>query len=524
MQDGEIIAAAQEERFTRKKHDHRFPERAIAYCLQEAGIEPEQLDAVAFYDKPWVKFERLLETYLAFAPAGIRSFLKSMPLWLKEKLWMGELIANKTGFRGELIYPEHHQSHAASAFFPSPYQRAAILTVDGVGEWATATWGVGEGNRIRLEAELRFPHSLGLLYTAFTYYTGFKVNSGEYKVMGLAPYGEPRYVDLILSELMDLKEDGSFRLNQRYFNYCQGLTMTSEAFHELFGGPPRVPESEITQREMDLARSVQEVCEEVMLRMARHVKKQTGERYLVMAGGVALNCVANGKILRSGLFEDLWIQPAAGDAGGALGAALFAAHQLHDLPRRADGVRDAMKGAYLGPSWSGDEIEAWLRQRGPDAAHAQPQDQVPGVLPALRPELPGGGCGRVLRAGPPLALHADRRSRTPGAPPPDERARAFPVRHRQAQRAALGHPRGHARGLLRPCADGGQPRSLPLSSPDRSVQGENRLRRGRKHLVQRSRRADRLQPRGRLPVFHADGDGRAGVGGLSFGEGGPGGS
>ena len=378
VQDGEIIAAAQEERFTRKKHDHRFPERAIAYCLQEAGIEPEQLDAVAFYDKPWVKFERLLETYLAFAPAGIRSFLKSMPLWLKEKLWMGELIGNKTGFRGELIYPEHHQSHAASAFFPSPYQRAAILTVDGVGEWATATWGVGEGNSIRLEAELRFPHSLGLLYTAFTYYTGFKVNSGEYKVMGLAPYGEPRYVDLILSELMDLKEDGSFRLNQRYFNYCQGLTMTSEAFHELFGGPPRVPESEITQREMDLARSVQEVCEEVMLRMARHVKKQTGERYLVMAGGVALNCVANGKILRSGLFEDLWIQPAAGDAGGALGAALFAAHQLHDLPRRADGVRDAMKGAYLGPSWSGDEIEAWLRQRG-HPYRRYPVEEIPDV-------------------------------------------------------------------------------------------------------------------------------------------------
>ncbi len=361
VRDGEIVAAAQEERFTRKKHDHRFPESAIEYCLEAGGIAADDLDEVAFYDKPWLKFERLLETYLMFAPQGITSFLKAMPLWLKEKLWMGELISRRVGFDGDLIYPEHHQSHAASAFFPSPYTSAAILTMDGVGEWATASWGVGVGNKIDLRAELRFPHSLGLLYTAFTYYTGFRVNSGEYKVMGLAPYGVPKYKQLILDELMDLRQDGSFRLNQKYFNYCQGLTMTSPAFHELFGAPPRQLESELTQRDMDLARSVQEVCEEVMLRMARHVRDETGERNLVLAGGVALNCVGNGKILRSGIFDDIWIQPAAGDAGGALGAALFAAHQVHDAPRTVSGDgRDSQRGSYLGPSWSGDEVETWL--------------------------------------------------------------------------------------------------------------------------------------------------------------------
>ncbi len=379
VRGSDIVAAAQEERFTRKKHDHRFPTHAIEYCLKEAGLTTDDLDVVAFYDKPWNKFERLLETYLAFAPQGRTSFMKAMPLWLKEKLWMGELIAKETGFEGDILYPEHHQSHAASAFFPSPYESAAILTMDGVGEWATASWGVGSGNKIDLRAELKFPHSLGLLYTAFTYYTGFRVNSGEYKVMGLAPYGEPKYTGLIYDHLMDLREDGSFRLDQKYFNYCQGLTMTSEAFHELFGAPPREPESELTQREMDLARSVQDVAEEVMLRMARHVRKETGEKNLVLAGGVALNCVGNGKILRANIFDDIWIQPAAGDAGGALGAALFAAHQVHDEPRTVSGDgRGSQHGSFLGPAWSGDDIATWLdRREYPYKRYTH--DEVPGV-------------------------------------------------------------------------------------------------------------------------------------------------
>lgn len=365
MQDGRIVAAAQEERFTRKKHDHRFPVSAIRYCLEEAGLDPSELTHVAFYDKPFLKFERLLETYLSFAPSGLPSFLKSMPLWLKEKLWMGERIRKSLeGFEGEMFYPEHHQSHAASAFFPSPFAEAAILTMDGVGEWATASWGTGSGNNLDIRQELHFPHSLGLLYTAFTYYTGFRVNSGEYKVMGLAPYGEPRYVHVILDELMDLKEDGSFRLNMKYFNYCQGLTMTSRRFHDLFGGPPRKPEGELIQRDMDLAASVQAVAEEVMLRTARYVRRQTGIRHLCLAGGVALNCVANGKILREKIFDDIWIQPAAGDAGGALGAALLIWHQVLGKSREADGVNDTQTGSCLGPSWTDDEVAAWLDEKG----------------------------------------------------------------------------------------------------------------------------------------------------------------
>ncbi len=363
VRDGKIIAAAQEERFSRKKHDHRFPEHAIDYCLREGGIAADDIDYLTFYDKPWLKFERILETYLAYAPAGLPSFIRSMPLWVKEKLWMGDLLQKKTGFKGKLYYPEHHQSHAASAFYPSPFARAAILTIDGVGEWATASWGVGDGNKLGIDSELHFPHSLGLLYSAFTYYTGFKVNSGEYKVMGLAPYGRPKYVQLILDELMDLREDGSFRLNMKYFNYCQGLTMTSKAFDKLFGGPPRKPESELTQREMDLARSVQDVTEEVMLRMARHVRKETGEKNLCLAGGVALNCVANGKILREKIFEKMWIQPAAGDAGGALGAALFIWHHVLDNARAvAKDGRDSQHGSYLGPAYSSREIESWLQK------------------------------------------------------------------------------------------------------------------------------------------------------------------
>ena len=368
VRDGEILAAAQEERFTRKKGDHRFPSASVEYCLKHAGIAADDLDYVVFYDKPLQKFERLLETYLDYAPGGIRSFLKAMPLWLRDKLWMRQEISKAFDYHGKLLFTEHHEAHAASAFFPSPYESAAVLTIDGVGEWATSSYGFGEGNRLSLTGETRFPHSLGLLYSAFTYYTGFKVNSGEYKVMGLAPYGEPKYVQTILDEVVDLREDGSLRLNMKYFNYCQGLTMTNAAFDQLFGGPPRQPETKLTQREMDLARSVQEVTELAMLRMARHVHKETGSRNLCLAGGVALNCVGNGRILREGPFENVWIQPAAGDAGGALGAALSVWHQYLDQPRRvkqsAGKARDAMKGAYLGPEFSPEEISAFLDAKG----------------------------------------------------------------------------------------------------------------------------------------------------------------
>lgn len=333
----------------------------MKYCLSEAGISLDEVSHIAFYDKPFLKFERLLETYLSFAPAGLPSFLKAMPLWLKEKLWMEDSIRKSLdGFNGEIVFPEHHQSHAASAFFPSPFQSAAIITMDGVGEWTTSAWGVGAGNHIDLKNEIHFPHSLGLLYTAFTSYTGFRVNSGEYKVMGLAPYGEPRFVQTILDKVMDLKEDGSFRLDMKFFNYCQGLTMTSRKFHDLFGGPPRKPESDLTQRDMDLAASVQAVAEEVILRTGRHVRKETGEKNLVLAGGVALNCVANGKLLKEKVFDNIWIQPAAGDAGGSLGAALFTWHQVLDGERVVDGVNDLQKGSYLGPSWTDKQIEDYL--------------------------------------------------------------------------------------------------------------------------------------------------------------------
>jgi carbamoyltransferase len=365
IRDGEILAAAQEERFTRKKGDHRFPAASVDYCLRRAGISSSQLDYVVFYDKPLKKFERLLETYLDFAPVGIRSFLTAMPLWLKEKLWIRDEVAKQCRYEGKVLFTEHHESHAASAFFPSPYESAAILTIDGVGEWATSSYGYGKGNEIHLLKELHFPHSLGLLYSAFTYYTGFKVNSGEYKVMGLAPYGEPKYVKAILDELVDLREDGSLRLNMKHFNYCQGLTMTNGAFNELFGGPPRKPESLLTQREMDLARSVQDVTEMCMLRMAHHVHKETGERNLCLAGGVALNCVGNGRILREGPFENIWIQPAAGDAGGSLGAALSVWHQYLGKPRSVSGDgADSMKGAYLGPEYGAEDIQAFLDSKG----------------------------------------------------------------------------------------------------------------------------------------------------------------
>ncbi len=365
VRDGEIVAAAQEERFTRVKHDPGFPQRAIEYCLREAGVTPDELDAVAFYEKPLTKFERLLETYLAFAPSGFASFRQAMPVWLKQKLHLPRMMDRGLNGRytGRYVFPEHHESHAASAFFPSPFQEAAILTIDGVGEWATATCGVGRGNRIDVTHELRFPHSLGLLYSAFTYYTGFKVNSGEYKLMGLAPYGEPKYADVIFEKLLDLKDDGSFRMDLSYFNYCQGLTMTSERFHQLFGGPPRPPESPVTDRDMDLAASIQVVTEEIVSRMARHLHRQTGMRHLCLAGGVALNCVANGRLLREGPFEEIWIQPAAGDAGGALGAALFVWHQLMGHERQTRPA-DSMKGALLGPAFSDDQVKTVLDRVG----------------------------------------------------------------------------------------------------------------------------------------------------------------
>ena len=362
LKDGEIIAAAQEERFTRKKHDHNFPRHAVAYCLQAAGIAADQLQCVAFYDKPLLKFNRLLETYLTFAPHGIQSFMMAMPLWLSEKLWIPDLIEKEIHYTGKVIFPEHHESHAASAFFPSPFERGAILTSDGVGELATSSFGVGRGRRVEINSEMHFPHSLGLLYSAFTYFTGFKVNSGEYKVMGLAPYGEPKYVQRIYDHLIDLKEDGSFKMNMEYFDYSAGLTMTNGKFNELFGGAPRTPETLLTQRELDLARSVQDVTEEIMMRMARHVKRITKEKNLCLAGGVALNCVANGKILRSGIFENLWIQPAAGDAGGALGAAYIAYHHYLNQPVKQKKGRDRQQGSYLGPAYSDADLEAFLRE------------------------------------------------------------------------------------------------------------------------------------------------------------------
>ena len=413
IKNGEILAAASEERFTRKKADADFPKRAVAFCLKTAGVTTEELAAVGFYDKPLLKFERILESYLSIAPAGFLSFMKAGPLWIKEKLYTDRLLREALGgFEGELLYSEHHESHAASAFFPSPFEEAAILTMDGVGEWATASISVGRGSDISMLSELRWPDSLGLLYSAFTYYTGFKVNSGEYKVMGLAPYGEPKYVDHILKYLLDLNDDGSFRIHQKYFNYLGGLTMTSPAFDELFGGPPRQPESQLTQREMDLARSVQVVCEEIMLRMARTAHRETGSENLALAGGVALNCVGNGRLLREGPFKRLWIQPAAGDAGGALGVAQLIAHRhfkrarvMKRLVTEADTVlagvtssslasgesfsesselapvrfanapasrsaaecgpyADSMNGAYLGPEFSPEEIEAYLESVG----------------------------------------------------------------------------------------------------------------------------------------------------------------
>lgn len=374
VSDGEIVAAAQEERFTRKKHDPGFPKHAVEYCLREAGIGLDQVDLIAFYDKPLLKFERLIETYLAFAPRGFKSFSMAIPVWLREKLFLHDMLLTelaqlggipKKQLRDRFVFSEHHLSHAASAFYPSPFDEAVVLTMDGVGEWATTSLAYGRGNQLEVHKEIHFPHSLGLLYSAFTYYTGFRVNSGEYKVMGLAPYGRPRFTQAIYDHLLDLKADGTFRLNLEYFDYCTGLTMTNERFNALFGGPPRKPEERLTQREMDLAASVQAVTEEVVLRLTRSIAKESGSRNLCLAGGVALNCVANGKVLRDGAFRDIWIQPAAGDAGGALGAALAAYHLHKGQPRPAMGGRgDRMKGSYLGPAFEQADIETRLAAAG----------------------------------------------------------------------------------------------------------------------------------------------------------------
>ena len=371
IEDGLVIAAAQEERFTRKKHDAAFPDNAIKYCLEEAGISLSDVDYVAFYDKPFLKFERLLETYLSFAPRGFRSFKLAIPVWLKEKLFQKDLLRKKFkafdadfDWQNKLLFSEHHQSHAASAFFPSPFEEAIVLTMDGVGEWATTSVAIGQGRDLKMTKEIHFPHSLGLLYSAFTYYTGFKVNSGEYKVMGLAPYGEPTFKDLILEHIIDVKEDGSFRLDQHYFNYCTGLTMTNDKFADLFGGPARHEDEPLTQRHMDLAASVQAVTEEVVLRLTQSLAKEHDIQNLCLAGGVALNCVANGKILKDGAFKNIWVQPAAGDAGGALGAALNAYHLNQEQPRVVTDAMDAMEGSYLGPYYEQSDIEARLTAAG----------------------------------------------------------------------------------------------------------------------------------------------------------------
>ncbi len=382
IKNGEIMAAAQEERFTRKKHDFVFPSQAIAYCLKEAGITVNDLNFVGFYDKPFLKFDRILLTYLTYSPQGIISFLKAMPSWLKQKIFLKNFIKEELKYNGKIIFTEHHESHAASAFYPSPFKKAAVLTLDGVGEWATTSFGVGEDNKLKLLSEIKFPHSLGLLYSAFTYYTGFRVNSGEYKLMGLAPYGEPKYCDIIKKYLIDLKEDGSFKLNMKYFNYCAGLTMTNNRFHKLFGGSPRKPETKITQKYMDIARSIQEVTEEIMVKIANHVYDVTKAENLCLAGGVALNCVGNGKILKKSKFKNIWIQPASGDAGGALGVASFIWYRYLDNPRITNEKEDSQKGSYLGPQYKTTEIGNFVHEK--NLPHTKlTEDNLPKKIAAL---------------------------------------------------------------------------------------------------------------------------------------------
>ena len=405
VQDGKIIAAAQEERFTRVKHDERFPTNAVKYCLEAASLGGEQLDAVAFYDKPINKFMRILDTYMSVAPRGLRPYMMALPIWMKEKLWIPAEIEKSLESAGvtlpkDLYFPEHHESHAASAFYPSPYENAAILTIDGVGEWASSTIGHGHGNELTILQDLKFPHSLGLLYSAFTYFAGFRVNSGEYKLMGLAPYGQPIYKQLILDNLLDLKEDGSFHLNMEYFGYLDDLQMTSDKFSSLFGGPPRTPESEISERERNIARSIQEVTEDIVMLMAHHAQALTGEKYLCMAGGVALNCVANGKLLREGPFEDIWIQPAAGDAGGALGAAQLVWHKIANKPRTIVPGKDAMQGSFLGPDFSDNEIKTFLDLHGYIGTRYEKEKWADHIAKAIATDKVVGLCQGRMEFGP----------------------------------------------------------------------------------------------------------------------------
>ena len=408
LKEGEIITAAQEERFTRKKHDSGFPHHAILYCLKEAGVAAKDIDNVVFYEKPFVKFERLLETYLAFAPKGFTSFAKAMPVWVKDKLFQKSALIKElkstldesADWRERLLFSEHHLSHAASAYYPSPFDSAAVLTLDGVGEWTTTSLAIGKGSDLQVVKEIHFPHSLGLLYSAFTYYTGFKVNSGEYKVMGLAPYGEPRYADLIREKLITVADDGSFKLDMSYFDYATGLTMTNKKFDKLFGGPPRTSETELTQREMDLAASIQKVTEDIVLELARGIAKETGERNLCLAGGVALNCVANGILLREKIFDNIWIQPAAGDAGGALGAALSTWYLHHNQERATATERDAMKGAYLGPEFTDNEIETELTACGAIFKKLSETEMIEKVASALADEKAVGWMQGRMEFGP----------------------------------------------------------------------------------------------------------------------------
>ena len=562
VEDGRVVAAAQEERFTRKKHDSGFPHHALAYCLEAAGIPLESVDYVVFYDKPFLKFERLLETYLAFAPNGFRSFRMAVPLWLREKLFQKRLLHDELkkfsrdcDWDSKLLFTEHHQSHAASAFFPSPFEEAAVLTMDGVGEWATMSVGLGRSNDLTILKELHFPHSLGLLYSAFTYYTGFKVNSGEYKVMGLAPYGEPKFAQLILDNIIDLKPDGTFWLDQSYFDYCTGLRMTNDKFDRLFGAPARQPDELLIQRHMDLAASIQAVTEEVVLRLTRSLASETGAENLCLAGGVALNCVANGKVLRDGKFTRIWIQPAAGDAGGALGAALAAYHIYKGERREVDNRLDGMNGAYLGPAFDDDDSAGrlaaagarfarlddgaliartaddladgkalgWFQGRmefGPRAlgnrsiiADGRSRDMQSAlnlkvkyreVVPTLCTRGAAQRCGRMVRSRRRQPLHAARGRRREAPPALDDRRGTGAVRHRKAQCAALRDSRRDPRRLFGAYPDRPRRDQPALPRAALRLQGQDRLSGAGQYQLQRARRAHRPYAGGRLPLLHGD--------------------
>ena len=578
--DGNIVAAAQEERFTRKKHDSNFPVQAVNYCLAAGGIGAGELDHVVFYEKPFVKFERLIETYVTFAPRGFPSFLRAMPLWLKEKLFLKKMLRDslkeidrETEWAEKLLFAEHHQSHAASAFYPSPFEEALILTMDGVGEWCTTSAAIGNRESIEIKKEIRFPHSLGLLYSAFTYHTGFKVNSGEYKVMGLAPYGTPRFVDAILDKLIDVRDDGSFALNLDYFDYCTGLTMTNKRFDALFGGPPRRPDQLLDQRHMDLAASIQAVTEIVVSRLATHLGREFGHRNLCLAGGVALNCVANGKLLRQGQFDNIWIQPAAGDAGGALGAALAAQHMHLKEPRRVRNRPDGMEGGYLGPAYDAQEIATALtaagarfhNRRGEDAIEETSEALAAGkavgwfqgrmefgpralgnrsilgdprsptmqkllnlkvkyreVVPAVRTVGVARRRRRVVRLRRRQPLHAAGRRRSRKAAATDDGTGAGTVWHRQAQHHPLGNSGRHACRLFGPHPDRPCRNQSALSPAADGVQEADRLPRPRQYELQCPGGAHRVHPARCLSLLHGHGHRPPGVRRLRPPQGGPG--